>query len=71
MRITPRVIKSTFLRTRSHADLNKELEEKIQSTIKGLDTKDKILKTVAFWRKGCWKRRQKKAGNLVAIEEQK
>ncbi|KAF9151999.1 hypothetical protein BG015_005937 [Linnemannia schmuckeri] len=36
--------------------------------VKGLNTKDKILKTVTLWRKGCWRRWQEEAG--VSVEEQ-
>ncbi|KAF8944351.1 hypothetical protein BGZ47_004357 [Haplosporangium gracile] len=38
--------------------------------IKGLDTAEKILRAIALWRKGCWRRWQKEAGTPVAIEEE-
>ncbi|KAG0069880.1 hypothetical protein BGZ90_012836 [Linnemannia elongata] len=38
--------------------------------IKGLDTKEKILKAIALWRKGCWRRWRKNAGTLVAAEDE-
>lgn len=38
--------------------------------IKGLDTKEKITKAIALWRKGCWRRWKKKAGALIPIGEQ-
>ncbi|KAF8947963.1 hypothetical protein BGZ47_007101 [Haplosporangium gracile] len=38
--------------------------------IKGLNTKEKILKAIALWRKGCWRGWQEKAGTLVEKEEQ-
>lgn len=37
--------------------------------IKGLDTKEKIIKAIALWRKGCWRRWQEKAGTTVVEEE--
>ncbi|KAG9069481.1 hypothetical protein KI688_010384 [Linnemannia hyalina] len=37
--------------------------------IKGLDTEEKILKAIALWRKGCWRRWQRKAGTPVVEEE--
>jgi len=33
----------------------------LQIRVKGLDTKDKILRTIALWRAGCWRRWQDKA----------
>ncbi|KAK3845519.1 MAG: hypothetical protein J3R72DRAFT_435971 [Linnemannia gamsii] len=36
--------------------------------IKDLDTKEKILKAIALWRKGCWRRRREKAGTPVGEE---
>ncbi|KAF8944352.1 hypothetical protein BGZ47_004358 [Haplosporangium gracile] len=38
--------------------------------VKGLDTKDKVLKVIALWRKGCWRRWQAKAGRPIAEEEE-
>ncbi|KAG0205725.1 hypothetical protein BGX33_007763 [Mortierella sp. NVP41] len=39
--------------------------------IKGLDTKNKILKAIALWRAGCWRRWQEKATEISAlIDEQ-
>ncbi|OAQ32510.1 hypothetical protein K457DRAFT_123163 [Linnemannia elongata AG-77] len=38
--------------------------------IKGLDTKEKILKAIALWRKGCWRRWRKNAGTSVAAEDE-
>ncbi|KAF9134222.1 hypothetical protein BGW39_007693 [Mortierella sp. 14UC] len=38
--------------------------------IKDLDTKEKILRTIALWRKGCWSRWQEKAGDPVETEMQ-
>ncbi|KAG0374021.1 hypothetical protein BGX24_010940 [Mortierella sp. AD032] len=39
--------------------------------IKDLDTKEKILKVIALWRKGCWRLWQEKAGMPVeAVDEQ-
>ncbi|KAG0376112.1 hypothetical protein BGX24_008261 [Mortierella sp. AD032] len=40
----------------------------IQIRVKGLDTKDKILKAIALWRKGCWQRWQEEAGAPVGAE---
>ncbi|KAF9134226.1 hypothetical protein BGW39_007697 [Mortierella sp. 14UC] len=36
--------------------------------IQALDTQEKILKTIALWRKGCWRRWQEQAGTLVGEE---
>jgi hypothetical protein len=36
--------------------------------VKDLDTEDKIPKTIALWRKGCWRRWQKKAGAPIPVE---
>ncbi|KAK3822343.1 MAG: hypothetical protein J3R72DRAFT_497254 [Linnemannia gamsii] len=36
--------------------------------IKYLDTKEKILKAIALWRKGCWRRWREQAGILVGEE---
>ncbi|KAF9134234.1 hypothetical protein BGW39_007705 [Mortierella sp. 14UC] len=36
--------------------------------VKDLDTKDKILKAIALWRKGCWRRWQEKAGTQIGAE---
>ncbi|KAG0273117.1 hypothetical protein BGZ95_011056 [Linnemannia exigua] len=36
--------------------------------VKGLDTVDKILKAIALWRAGCWRRWQQKAGTPVQDE---
>ncbi|KAF9134240.1 hypothetical protein BGW39_007711 [Mortierella sp. 14UC] len=36
--------------------------------IKGLDTEEKILKAIAMWRKGCWRRWQDRAGTPVGEE---
>lgn len=41
----------------------------LRMRIKGLDTAEKILKVIALWRKGCWRRWQKKAGTPVATDE--
>ncbi|KAG0061485.1 hypothetical protein BGZ89_011408 [Linnemannia elongata] len=41
----------------------------LRMRIKGLDTAEKILKVIALWRKGCWRRWQKKAGTLMATSE--
>ncbi|KAF9083318.1 hypothetical protein BGX23_011583 [Mortierella sp. AD031] len=38
--------------------------------IKGLDTKDKILKTIALWRAGCWRHWQKATGDPGSVDEQ-
>lgn len=38
--------------------------------VKGLDTKDKILKAVALWRAGCWRRWREKAGTPVPKDDQ-
>ncbi|KAF9134233.1 hypothetical protein BGW39_007704 [Mortierella sp. 14UC] len=38
--------------------------------VKGLDTKDKILKAIALWRAGYWRKRQEKAGAPEAFDEQ-
>ncbi|KAF8949007.1 hypothetical protein BGZ47_000079 [Haplosporangium gracile] len=39
--------------------------------IKELDAKDKILKAIALWRKGCWRRWQEKAESSIApMDEQ-
>ncbi|KAG9064188.1 hypothetical protein KI688_003376 [Linnemannia hyalina] len=35
--------------------------------VKGLDTKEKILKAVALWRAGCWRRRQSKMNEDDAV----
>ncbi|KAG0268976.1 hypothetical protein BGZ95_002236 [Linnemannia exigua] len=40
----------------------------IRVRIKDLDTKDKILRAVTLWRKGCWRRWQEQAGALVGEE---
>lgn len=42
---------------------------RLRIRIKGLDTKEKILKAIALWRKGCWRRWQEKAGTPVVEEE--
>ncbi|KAK3808915.1 MAG: hypothetical protein JOS17DRAFT_765528 [Linnemannia elongata] len=44
--------------------------KKLRMRIKGLDTKEKILKAIALWRKGCWRRWQKHAGTSVAAEDE-
>ncbi|KAG0254061.1 hypothetical protein BGZ95_006142, partial [Linnemannia exigua] len=36
--------------------------------IKDLDTKEKILKAIALWRKGCWRRWREQAGTPVGEE---
>ncbi|KAK3845517.1 MAG: hypothetical protein J3R72DRAFT_435965 [Linnemannia gamsii] len=36
--------------------------------IKDLDTREKILKTIALWRKGCWRRWREQAGTPVGEE---
>ncbi|KAK3845511.1 MAG: hypothetical protein J3R72DRAFT_502117 [Linnemannia gamsii] len=36
--------------------------------VKGLDSKDKILKAIALWRKGCWRRWQEQAETPVSEE---
>ncbi|KAG0374020.1 hypothetical protein BGX24_010939 [Mortierella sp. AD032] len=36
--------------------------------IKDLDTKEKILRAIALWRKGCWRRWREKAGTPVGEE---
>ncbi|KAF9134232.1 hypothetical protein BGW39_007703 [Mortierella sp. 14UC] len=36
--------------------------------VKGLDTKDKILKAIALWRKGCWRRWQEQARTPIGAE---
>ncbi|KAF9908943.1 hypothetical protein EC991_009243 [Linnemannia zychae] len=36
--------------------------------VKGLDTKEKILKAIALWRKGCWRRWREQAGTSVGEE---
>ncbi|KAF9546206.1 hypothetical protein EC957_009945 [Mortierella hygrophila] len=41
----------------------------LRMRIKGLDTAEKILKVIALWRKGCWRRWQKKAGTPVATDD--
>lgn len=38
--------------------------------IKGLDTKESILKAIALWRKGCWRRRQEETMRLMTAEEE-
>ncbi|KAF9910606.1 hypothetical protein EC991_006165 [Linnemannia zychae] len=45
---------------------------KLRMRVKGLDTKEQILRAIALWRAGCWRRRQKKAAGPSAItpEEQ-
>ncbi|KAG0202237.1 hypothetical protein BGX33_009816 [Mortierella sp. NVP41] len=43
----------------------------LQIRVKGLDTKDKILKAIALWRAGCWRRWQERAtGVPIVMEEQ-
>ncbi|KAG0277223.1 hypothetical protein BGZ95_006295 [Linnemannia exigua] len=39
---------------------------KLRIRVKGLDTKERILKTIAFWRAGCWRRWQKNATGVNA-----
>ncbi|KAK3845514.1 MAG: hypothetical protein J3R72DRAFT_435962 [Linnemannia gamsii] len=36
--------------------------------VKDLDTEEKIVKAIALWRKGCWRRWQEQAGVLVRDE---
>ncbi|KAG0374024.1 hypothetical protein BGX24_010943 [Mortierella sp. AD032] len=36
--------------------------------VEGLDSKDKILKAIALWRKGCWRRWQEQAETPVSEE---
>ncbi|KAF9906863.1 hypothetical protein EC991_000227 [Linnemannia zychae] len=44
---------------------------KLRIRIKGLDTKEKILKAISLWRAGCWRRGQKKStGNTSAVAEE-
>ncbi|KAK3838234.1 MAG: hypothetical protein J3R72DRAFT_493005 [Linnemannia gamsii] len=46
---------------------------KLRIRVKELNTKEKILKTIALWRAGCWRRWQKKATGanaVVAVEEE-
>ncbi|KAF9134228.1 hypothetical protein BGW39_007699 [Mortierella sp. 14UC] len=45
----------------------KELKT-LRIRVKGLDTKEKILKTIALWRKGCWRRWQEQAGTSIGEE---
>ncbi|KAF8947957.1 hypothetical protein BGZ47_007095 [Haplosporangium gracile] len=40
------------------------------SAIKGLDTKSKVLKAIAFWPKGCWRRWRVEAETLADEEEE-
>lgn len=47
----------------------KELKS-VRLRIKGLCTKEDIVRTIALWRRGCWRRWQEKAGNHVAIEDE-
>ncbi|KAF9908942.1 hypothetical protein EC991_009242 [Linnemannia zychae] len=42
--------------------------ESLSVRVKGLDTKEKILKVIALWRKGCWRRWQEQAGTPVREE---
>ncbi|KAG0277224.1 hypothetical protein BGZ95_006296 [Linnemannia exigua] len=45
---------------------------KLRIRVKGLDTKEKILRTIALWRAGCWRRWQKKATgiDIGVVEEE-
>ncbi|KAK3838204.1 MAG: hypothetical protein J3R72DRAFT_183818, partial [Linnemannia gamsii] len=44
---------------------------KLRIRVKGLDTKEKILRTIALWRAGCWRRWQEQAtGVKVAVQEE-
>ncbi|KAK3838237.1 MAG: hypothetical protein J3R72DRAFT_448757 [Linnemannia gamsii] len=44
---------------------------KLRIRVKELDTKEKILKAIALWRAGCWRRRQEQAtGIKAAVEEE-
>ncbi|KAF9123105.1 hypothetical protein BGW39_009253 [Mortierella sp. 14UC] len=45
---------------------------KLRIRVKGLDTKEQILRTIALWRAGCWRRwRKRSAGsNAMALEEE-
>lgn len=47
----------------------RDLKE-LRIRIKGLDTKEKILRAIALWRMGCRRRLQKKSGISVTAEEQ-
>ncbi|KAG0380666.1 hypothetical protein BGX24_006382 [Mortierella sp. AD032] len=45
---------------------------KLRIRVKGLDTKEKILRAIALWRAGCWRRWQEQAtGIKAAVEEEK
>jgi hypothetical protein len=45
---------------------------KLRIRVRGLDTKEQTLRTIAFWRAGCWRRWQKKAVwfNAMAVEDE-
>ncbi|KAK3838238.1 MAG: hypothetical protein J3R72DRAFT_448758 [Linnemannia gamsii] len=44
---------------------------KLRIRVRGLDTKEKILRAIALWRAGCWRRRQERATGIkaAAVEE--
>jgi hypothetical protein len=42
----------------------------LRCRVKGLDTKEKILKSIELWRAGCWRRRQKEVATPVSVEEE-